>query len=98
MARGGPKSVRPLHVAADGVLVSLASAGISLVLQGGSPEGIQHRTTKVRSPQTNGFVERMNRTLRRRSCFFLCPYMGRGADSLTSAIFLRLLRDGYALS
>jgi transposase InsO family protein len=26
-------------------------------------EGIQHRTTKVRSPQTNGFVERMNRTL-----------------------------------
>jgi transposase InsO family protein len=26
-------------------------------------EGIEHRTTKVRSPQTNGFVERMNRTL-----------------------------------
>jgi transposase InsO family protein len=26
-------------------------------------EDIQHRTTKVRSPQTNGFVERMNRTL-----------------------------------
>jgi transposase InsO family protein len=26
-------------------------------------EGIDHRTTKVRSPQTNGFVERMNRTL-----------------------------------
>ena len=26
-------------------------------------EGIQHRTTKVRSPRTNGFVERMNRTL-----------------------------------
>lgn len=24
---------------------------------------IQHRTTKVRSPRTNGFVERMNRTL-----------------------------------
>ena len=26
-------------------------------------EGINHRTTKVRSPRTNGFVERMNRTL-----------------------------------
>jgi transposase InsO family protein len=26
-------------------------------------DGIQHRTTKVRSPRTNGFVERMNRTL-----------------------------------
>ena len=25
--------------------------------------GIDHRTTKVRSPRTNGFVERMNRTL-----------------------------------
>ncbi len=28
-----------------------------------SMEGIAHRTTKVRSPRTNGFVERMNRTL-----------------------------------
>lgn len=26
-------------------------------------EGIEHRTTRVRTPQTNGFVERMNRTL-----------------------------------
>jgi transposase InsO family protein len=26
-------------------------------------EGIEHRTTKVRSPRTNGFVQRMNRTL-----------------------------------
>lgn len=26
-------------------------------------EGIEHRTTKVRSPRTNGFVERMNRTI-----------------------------------
>ncbi len=26
-------------------------------------EGIEHRTTKVRSPRTNGFVEWMNRTL-----------------------------------
>src|SRR5262249_54904447 len=26
-------------------------------------EGIEHRTTKIRSPRTNGFVERMNRTL-----------------------------------
>jgi transposase InsO family protein len=26
-------------------------------------EGIEHRTTKTRSPRTNGFVERMNRTL-----------------------------------
>jgi transposase InsO family protein len=26
-------------------------------------EGIDHRTTRIRSPQTNGFVERMNRTL-----------------------------------
>jgi transposase InsO family protein len=26
-------------------------------------ENIEHRTTRVRSPQTNGFVERMNRTL-----------------------------------
>jgi transposase InsO family protein len=28
-----------------------------------SVEGVKHRTTKVRSPRTNGFVERMNRTL-----------------------------------
>ena len=26
-------------------------------------EGIEHRTTRIRSPQTHGFVERMNRTL-----------------------------------
>jgi transposase InsO family protein len=26
-------------------------------------EGIEHRRTRVRSPRTNGFVERMNRTL-----------------------------------
>jgi transposase InsO family protein len=26
-------------------------------------KGIRHRTTKVCSPRTNGFVERMNRTL-----------------------------------
>jgi transposase InsO family protein len=26
-------------------------------------EDIEHRTTKIRSPRTNGFVERMNRTL-----------------------------------
>jgi transposase InsO family protein len=26
-------------------------------------ENIEHRTTKIRSPRTNGFVERMNRTL-----------------------------------
>lgn len=25
-------------------------------------ESIEHRTTKVRSPRTNGFVERLNRT------------------------------------
>jgi len=28
-----------------------------------SMEGIEHRTTRVRTPRTNGFVERMNRTL-----------------------------------
>jgi transposase InsO family protein len=28
-----------------------------------SLEGVEHRTTRVRSPRTNGFVERMNRTL-----------------------------------
>jgi len=28
-----------------------------------SMESIEHRTTKIRSPRTNGFVERMNRTL-----------------------------------
>jgi transposase InsO family protein len=26
-------------------------------------EGIEHRTTKIRSPRTNGFVERMNKRL-----------------------------------
>lgn len=26
-------------------------------------DGIEHRTTKIRSPRTNGFDERMNRTL-----------------------------------
>jgi len=28
-----------------------------------SMEEIEHRKTKIRSPRTNGFVERMNRTL-----------------------------------
>jgi hypothetical protein len=28
-------------------------------------EDTEHRTTKIRSPRTNGFVERMNRTLLR---------------------------------
>jgi transposase InsO family protein len=26
-------------------------------------EDIKHRTTRIRSPRSNGFVERMNRTL-----------------------------------
>lgn len=34
--------------------------GIQLLL---AMEDIEHRTTKIRSPRTNGFVERMNRTL-----------------------------------
>ncbi|HAU4884290.1 TPA: transposase [Aeromonas hydrophila] len=26
-------------------------------------EGIEHRTTQVRKPQSNGFIERLHRTL-----------------------------------
>jgi transposase InsO family protein len=31
-------------------------------------EGIEHRTTKIRSPRPNGFVERMNRPCHLCSC------------------------------
>jgi len=50
---------------------------------------IEHRTTKIRSPRTNGFVERMNRTLLD-ECFRV---QGRqtwyiGIDEIQNAVLL----------
>ena len=56
-------------------------------------EGFEHRTTKIATPRANGFVERMNRTLRD-ECFRVA---GRQTWHITSAEIQRdldaFLRD-----
>jgi transposase InsO family protein len=68
-------------------------------------EGIEHRTTRVRSPRTNGFVERMNRTLldecfrvKGRTEWYLTPEeIQRDLDVYLEEYNLRRTHQGYRL-
>ena len=69
-------------------------------------EGIEHRTTRVRTPRTNGFVERMNRTLLD-ECFRVAGrttwYVGveeiqRDLDEFLVYYNLRRSHQGYRLA
>jgi transposase InsO family protein len=68
-------------------------------------EDIQHRTTKVRTPRTNGFVERMNRTLLD-ECFRIAgrttwytdiSEIQRDLDAFMEKYNLRRSHQGYRL-
>jgi hypothetical protein len=65
-------------------------------------EDIQHRTTRVRSPRTNGFVERMNRTLlecfrlKGRTEWYLTPARSSATSTPTFDEYnLRRTHQGY---
>jgi transposase InsO family protein len=66
-------------------------------------EEIEHRTTRVRSPRTNGFVERMNRTLldecfrvKGRTEWYLTPAeIQRDLDAYLEEYNLRRTHQGY---
>jgi transposase InsO family protein len=66
-------------------------------------EDIEHRTTRVRSPRTNGFVERMNRTLldecfrvKGRTEWYLSPAeIQRDLDAYLEEYNLRRTHQGY---
>jgi transposase InsO family protein len=66
-------------------------------------EDIEHRTTRVRSPRTNGFVERMNRTLldecfrvKGRTEWYLTPVeIQRDLDAYLEEYNLRRTHQGY---
>jgi len=66
-------------------------------------EEIEHRTTRVRSPRTNGFVERMNRTLldecfrvKGRTEWYLSPAeIQRDLDAYLEEYNLRRTHQGY---
>jgi transposase InsO family protein len=66
-------------------------------------EDIEHRTTRVRSPRTNGFVERMNRTLldecfrvKGRTEWYLAPAeIQRDLDVYLEEYNLRRTHQGY---
>lgn len=68
-------------------------------------EDIEHRTTKVRSPRTNGFVERMNRTLldecfrvRGRQTWYIGPEeIQRDLDRFMRYYNLERSHQGYRL-
>lgn len=68
-------------------------------------EDIEHRNTKVRSPRTNGFVERMNRTLldecfrvKGRENFYLTiAEIQRDLDAFMSYYNLERSHQGYRL-
>jgi transposase InsO family protein len=68
-------------------------------------EGIEHRTTKVRSPRTNGFVERMNRTLLdecfrvqgRQTCYIGVDEIQRDLDTFLRYYNLERSHQGYRL-
>ena len=68
-------------------------------------EGIEHRTTRVRSPRTNGFVERMNRTLldecfrvQGRTTWYIEPEeIQRDLDRFLEYYNLRRSHQGYRL-
>jgi transposase InsO family protein len=68
-------------------------------------EDVQHRTTRVRSPRTNGFVERMNRTLldecfrvKGRTEWYLTPAeIQRDLDVYLEDYNFRRTHQGYRL-
>ena len=68
-------------------------------------EGIEHRTTRVHTPRTNGFVERMNRTLldecfrvSGRTTWYLEPAeIQRDLDRFLEHYNLRRSHQGYRL-
>lgn len=68
-------------------------------------EDIEHRTTKVRSPRTNGFVERMNRTLldecfrvAGRTTWYITPEeIQRDLDKFLEFYNLKRSHQGYRL-
>jgi transposase InsO family protein len=69
-------------------------------------EGIEHRTTRVRSPRTNGFVERMNRTLLdecfrvygRTTWYIEVPEIQRDLDLYLNFYNLQRTHQGYRLA
>lgn len=69
-------------------------------------ESIEHRTTKVRSPRTNGFVERMNRTLLdecfrvkgRETWYTSIEEIQRDLDQFIEYYNLRRSHQGYRLN
>ena len=69
-------------------------------------EDIAHRNTKVRSPRTNGFVERMNRTLldecfrvKGRETFYLSiAEIQRDLDAFMTYYNLERSHQGYRLN
>jgi hypothetical protein len=69
-------------------------------------EGIKHRTTKVRSPRTNRFVERMNRTLldecfrvQGRTKWYTAPdEIQRDLDTFVAFYNLRRTHQGYRVA
>jgi transposase InsO family protein len=68
-------------------------------------EGIEHRNTRVRSPRTNGFVERMNRTLLdecfrvngRTTWYLEVEEIQRDLDSFLTRYNLQRTHQGYRL-
>jgi len=68
-------------------------------------EGVDHRKTKVRSPRTNGFVERMNRTLLeecfkvegRRTWYVEPAEIQRDLDKFMTYYNLKRSHQGYRL-
>jgi len=68
-------------------------------------EDIEHRKTKVRSPRTNGFVERMNRTLLeecfkvegRRTWYVQPAEIQRDLDKFMTYYNLKRSHQGYRL-
>jgi transposase InsO family protein len=69
-------------------------------------EGIEHRTTRVRTPRTNGFVERMNRTLLdecfrvagRTTWYVSIEEIQRDLDQFLEYYNLRRSHQGYRLA
>ena len=68
-------------------------------------EGIEHRRTKIATPRTNGFVERMNRTLRDecfrvagRQTWYITPSeIQRDLDTFLRYYNLERSHQGYRL-
>jgi hypothetical protein len=71
-----------------------------------SVEGIKHRTTKVRSPRTNGLLERMNRTLldecfrvQGRTNWYDCPdQIQRDLDTFMAFYNFQRTHQGYRVA